>query len=165
MRTLSLGASRSLNSTLQLSGDVTVTNTGATPASGGVEEIDGTGNEYYNTLQVIKNDLIKQGDIGIFSVRYADASTSDNIRLSASSRYPVNNFWRINPKLSVAYRQNKHDDGSRLMVSTFLQMDYRVRKNLTLEVEAGMNWYKEDDGNETVNFTDSFFMAGYRWDF
>jgi tetratricopeptide (TPR) repeat protein len=163
--TISFGASRPLYPTLQLSGDVTITNTGDTPASGGVEAVEETGNEFFYTLQVIKNDLLKEGDIGIFSLRYSDASTSNTLRLSASSRYPVTNFWRINPKFSVSYRQNDDDDGSRLMVSPFIQMDYRLRKSLTLELETGLNWFEEDDGTEVTNFTDYFFLAGYRWDF
>jgi hypothetical protein len=32
-------------------------------------------------------------------------------------------------------------------------------------MEAGMNWYREDNGVESVDFTDYFFLAGYRWDF
>jgi hypothetical protein len=154
-----------LNSTLQLSGDITVINTGATETSAGVEALEGTGNEFYYTLQLIKNDLFKQGDIGIFSINYADAGTTDTLRLSASSRYPANNFWRVNPRLGISYRQNKDNDGTRLMISPFLQMDYRVRKQFTLELEAGLNWYRENDGIESVDFTDYFFLAGYRWDF
>ncbi|MEN8178807.1 MAG: SPOR domain-containing protein [Pseudomonadota bacterium] len=157
--TLSFGISRPLFPTLQLSGDVTITNTGDTATT------DGTGNEYFYTLQVIKNDLLKEGDIGIFSLRYSDANTSNTIKLSASSRYPVTNFWRFNPKFSVSYRENEGSDGNRLMVSPFLQMDYRFRKSITIEFEAGMNWFEEDDGNEVTNFTDYFFLAGYRWDF
>jgi hypothetical protein len=163
--TVSLGASRPFTPTLQLSGDVTVTRTGDTPASGGVEAVEGTGNEYFYTFQVVKNDLLKKGDIGIFSVRYSDASTSNTVRLSASSRYPLTTFWRINPKFSVSYREDDDGEGSRLMVSPFIQMDYRLRKSFTLEFEAGLNWFEEDDGLETTNYTDYFIIAGYRWDF
>jgi len=164
-RTVSVGASRPLNPTLQVSGDITMTKTDDIPASGGVEAIEGTGNEFYYSLQVIKNDLIKKGDIGVFGLRYADASTSNTVQLTASSRYPVTNFWRVNPKFAVSYRKNKDNDGKRLTVSPFLQMDYRLRKSFTLEMEAGLNWYKEDDGVESFDFTDYFFLAGYRWDF
>jgi len=163
--TLSLGASRPLYPTLQLSGDITVTHTSSTPASGGVEATPSTGNEYFYNFQVIKNDLLKKGDIGIFSLRYSDASTSNTIRLSASSRYPVTNFFRINPRFSVSYRSNNNDDGTRWEVSPFIQMDYRYRKSLTLEMETGLDWFQEDDGTTVTNFTDFFFLAGYRWDF
>ena len=180
-RSLALGANWPITETLQLSGDLTVVSTSGTPELGTppdestdpdtpaspdyVAAMEETGNEFFYTLQVIKNNLLKEGDIGIFSLRYSDASTSQTIRLSASSRYPVTNFWRFNPKFSVSYRENKDREGNRLMVSPFLQMDYRLRKSLTLEFEAGMNWFEEDDGNEVTNFTDYFLLAGYRWDF
>ncbi len=171
-KTLSLGASRPLMPTLQLSGDLTVTNTGDSTLA------EGTGNEYFYTMQLIKNDLLKDGDIGILSLRYSDASTSNTIRLSLSSRYPLTNFWRINPKLSVAYRESDvvttdttTADGTstttktRLQISPFLRTEYRLRKNITLEFEAAMNWFEEDDGREVTSFTDYLFLAGYRWDF
>jgi hypothetical protein len=100
----SFGINHPLSKTLQLSGDFTVSKTGETPASGGVEATEETDNEFFYTFQVIKNDLIKQGDIGILSLRYSDASTSDTFRMGISSRYPITNGWRINPRLGLSYR-------------------------------------------------------------
>jgi hypothetical protein len=158
-KTVSLGVSRPLFPTLQLSGDVTVVNTGDTIVS------EGTGNEYFYTFQMVKNNLLKEGDIGIFSARYSDTSSSNTIQLSLSSRYPITNFWRINPRITVARRENDNNDGSRLQASPFLKLDYRIRKSVTLETELGMNWYKEDDGTETIIYKDYFIFGGYRWDF
>ena len=163
--TFSFGATRPFTDTLQLSGDITVSKTGDTPASGGVLATEATDTEFFYTFQVIKNDLLKQGDIGIFSLRYSDSDTSDTFRLGVSSRYPVTNVWRINPRLDVSYRQNDDNDGTRLTVSPFIRMDYRFRKSFTFELEGGLNWFEEDDGTEVTNFTDYFFFAGYRWDF
>lgn len=164
--TLSFGATRPFSETLQLSGDITVSKTGETPASGGVLATEATDNEFFYTFQVIKNDLLKQGDIGIFSLRYSDSNTSDTFRIGISSRYPITNVWRINPRLDLSYRQNDDNDGTRLTVSPFIRMDYRFRKNFTFELEGGLNWFEEDDGmDEVTNFTDYFIFAGYRWDF
>ncbi|MEW8507668.1 MAG: SPOR domain-containing protein [Candidatus Thiodiazotropha sp.] len=161
----SFGISHPLSETLQLSGDITVSKTGETPASGGVQATEETDNEFFYTFQVIKNDLLKKGDIGIFSLRYSDANTSDTFRLGISSRYPITNAWRINPRLNLSYRKNDDNDGSRKSVSPFLRMDYRFRKSMTFELEAGLNWFEEDDGTEVTDFTDYFFYGGYRWDF
>jgi len=65
--------------------------------SGGVEAIEATGNEFFYILQVVKNDLLKSGDIGILSLGYTDANTAQTFRVGASSRYPVTNDLRINP--------------------------------------------------------------------
>ncbi|MEJ2609888.1 MAG: tetratricopeptide repeat protein [Candidatus Thiodiazotropha sp.] len=163
--TASLGVSYPYTETLQLSGDITVSKTGETTASGGVLGTEATDTEFFYTFQLIKNDLLKQGDIGVFSLRYSDSDTSNTYRLGVSNRYPITNAWRINPRLDFSSRQNKDNDGSRLTISPFLRSDYRFRKNLTFEVEGGLNWFEEDDGVEVTNFTDYFFYAGYRWDF
>lgn len=182
-KSIAFGVNWPIYTTLQISGDLTIVNTDGTPRVGiplvpGIppapdipqspdylEATDGSGNEFFYTFQVVKNDLLKQGDIGIFSIRYSDASASNTVLLTASSRYPVTNFWRINPKFSVSYRNNEEREGNRLMISPFIQMDYRLRKSFTLEMETGLNRFKEDDGNEVTKSTDYFFLAGYRWDF
>jgi hypothetical protein len=161
----SFGINHPLSKTLQLSGDFTVSKTGETPASGGVEATEETDNEFFYTFQVIKNDLIKQGDIGILSLRYSDASTSDTFRMGISSRYPITNGWRINPRLGLSYRTNDDNEGSRKTISPYLRMDYRYRKNMIFELEGGLNWFEEDDGTQITNFTDYFIYGGYRWDF
>ncbi|MES9812698.1 MAG: hypothetical protein ABW159_07490, partial [Candidatus Thiodiazotropha sp.] len=162
---LSLGINHPLSKTLQLSGDVTVSKTGETPASGGVQATEETDNEFFYTFQVIKNDLLKQGDIGILSLRYSDADTSDTFRVGISSRYPITNNWRINPRINFTYRTNDDNDGSRKTISPFIRMDYRYRKNMIFELEGGLNWFEEDDATEVTDFTDYFFYGGYRWDF
>jgi tetratricopeptide (TPR) repeat protein len=161
----SFGINHPLSKTLQLSGDFTVSKTGETPASGGVEATEETDNEFFYTFQVIKNDLLKQGDIGILSLRYSDANTSDTFRMGISSRFPITNSWRVNPRLDLSYRTNDDNEGSRKTISPFLRMDYRYRKNMTFELEGGLNWFEEDDGTEVTNFTDYFIYGGYRWDF
>ena len=82
--TLQIGASRPLSDTLQVSGDVTITHTSATPQLGTIDDtgtilsndyvaaVEETGNDFYYNVQLIKNDLLKQGDIGILSLRYYD---------------------------------------------------------------------------------------------
>ncbi len=175
--TLQFGASRPLSDTLQISGDLTITSTKGTPQQGTIDDATGissydyvaatedTGSEYYYNFQLIKNDLLKQGDIGILTLRYYDTSNADTIRLGVSSRYPVTNVWRVNPRFDVTYRKRNDVDSTRLTVSPYLRMDYRLRKNFTLEFEGGIDWYKEETDLENTTFTDYFFLAGYRWDF
>ncbi len=175
--TLQIGASRPLSDTLQVSGDLTITHTGATPQLGTIDDtgtllsndyvaaVEETGTDFYYNVQLIKNDLLKQGDIGILSLRYYDTDTSDTFRVGVSSRYPINNVWRINPRFDVAYRKRTDNSDTRLTVSPYLRMDYRLRKSFTLEFEGGLDWYEDENDGVTNRFTDYFFLAGYRWDF
>ena len=176
-RTLQFGASRPLTETLQISGDITITNTLGTPQQGTIDpvtditshdyvaEVEDTGNEYFYSLQLIKNDLLKQGDIGIFSFRYYDTQNSDTLRLGVSSRYPITNVWRINPRFDVSYRKRNDTNDTRLTLSPYLRMDYRLRRNFTLEFEGGIDWYEDENDGETSKTTDYFILGGYRWDF
>ncbi|MCU7809573.1 MAG: hypothetical protein KZQ73_17145, partial [Candidatus Thiodiazotropha sp. (ex Semelilucina semeliformis)] len=127
--------------------------------------VEDTGTQYFYNFQVIKNDLLKKGDIGTLSLRYSDSSNSNTYRLGVSSRYPVTNLFRINPRFDISYRDSTDSDSTRLTVSPYLRMEYRLRKSFTLEFDGGANWYKEENDLETTKFTDYFFIAGYRWDF
>jgi hypothetical protein len=177
VRMLQFGVSHPLSPTLQISGDITITNTLGTPQQGSIDPdtdinshdyvaaVEDTGNEFFYNFQLIKNDLLKQGDIGVFSLRYFDSSNSDTLRLGVSSRYPINSVWRINPRFDVSYRKRSDNDDTRLTLNPYLRMDYRLRRNFTLEFEGGINWYKDEDEQESSKVTDYFFFGGYRWDF
>lgn len=56
------------------------------PASGGVEAIDGTGNEYIYSVQLIGSSLLKEGDVSILGVRYYDAKDSRTSSLIVNTR-------------------------------------------------------------------------------
>ncbi len=99
-RTVSFGGSKSLSEHLQVSADLTASNTSGTPASGGVDATEATGTEYYLTLQSISNNILKEGDVGILGFRYSDASANRAYTLSANSRYPISSLWRISPVLA-----------------------------------------------------------------
>jgi hypothetical protein len=169
--TLLFGASHPLSETLQISGDVTITSTSDSDGVGNsgdpifLSPVDETGTQYFYNFQLIKNDLLKRGDIGILSLRFQDASNSDTFRVGVSSRYPVTNLFRVNPRFDISYRKTDDTDNTRLTLSPYLRMDYRLRKSFTLEFDGGINWYKEDTAGLESKTTDYFIMAGYRWDF
>ncbi|MCP4994979.1 MAG: hypothetical protein GY934_14520, partial [Gammaproteobacteria bacterium] len=136
-RVLSVGGTKILPNEIQLSGDITYSHTSGTSASGGVTATESTGNEFFYTFQVLKNNLLKNGDIGIFNLRYADAKTTDTIAMTVNSRYPITSLWRVSPKLLLSYRKNKDIEGDRLTTGGVLQAEYRIRNNLTLDLDAG----------------------------
>ncbi|USF86566.1 hypothetical protein [Candidatus Endoriftia persephone] len=161
---VSLGGTHFLARDFQLSGDLTVANTSGTSASGGVDATAATGNEFYYTFQVLKNNLLKNGDIGILNLRYIDANSANTYSLTANSRYPVTSLWRVNPRLSLAYRDS--DDGTtRLSAGGRLQADYRVKRDLLLEMELGASWNRQESSTTIDTSIDYFLLAGYRWNF
>jgi len=164
-RTFTLGVSKPLNKRLQVSSDITITNLSSTPASGGVEAIPGTGNEYFYNLQLIGTGLLKEGDIAIAGIRYSDTSTANIFSVNLNSRYPVNSAWRVNPRLRVDFRRNKRDSSHQWTLAPSLRTDYRWKKRYHFELELGGEW-SNLRLTDTTEKTRSYFMSmGYRIDF
>lgn len=164
-RSITLGLSRPLNDRFQISGDVTLSEFGSTPASGGVEALPGTGIESFYNLQLIGSNLLKEGDITIFGLRYSDTSTSKTTSASINERYPLTNAWRVNPRLRVDYRQNEATATDQWTGAPSILMDYLWRKRYRFEFETGGEWSTRElvDGNEdTMSY---YVYLGYRADF
>lgn len=164
-RSYTLGLSRPLNDRFQISGDVTLSEFDSTPASGGVEALPGTGIESFYNLQLIGSNLLKEGDITIFGLRYSDTSTSKTTSASINERYPLTKAWRVNPRLRIDYRQNQNTATDQWTGAPSVLMDYLWRKRYRFEFETGGEWSTRElvDGNEDVK---SYYVyLGYRADF
>jgi tetratricopeptide (TPR) repeat protein len=163
-RSLTLGITRPLGEKLQLGGDVTVSETTGTPASGGVDAVPDTGYEYLFSFQLVGSNLIKDGDVAIVGLRYANASSADTIGLNLNVRYPLGGEWRINPKIQVDYRQLHPGDTEEVKIRPALTIDYYLMRLVRLEVEAGVDWTPKWPSNDTENL-DFFLTVGSRIDF
>ncbi len=164
-RLFSLGGSRPLAEDLQVSVDFTISNLQESDASGGVDPLPGTDDEYYYNARLIRSNMLKDGDIGIIGLQYADGDAFDTFSVDLNSRYPANNGWRFNPRLRVSLR-NGDDDSQRLTFAPLLRSEYRLRRQLAFELELGADWHQDEDaaGIES-NTTEYHFSLGYRWDF
>jgi len=164
-RSYTLGASRPINTKFQISGDVTMTNLSDTPASGGIEAIPGTGNDYFYSVQLIGNSLIKQGDLGILGLRYADTSSATTTTLTLNSRYPVNHDWRINPRLRLDLREFASDGTQQWTLAPSMRVNYRWRRQTQFEVELGGETSNHELTDDTEKMSSYYVNAGYRQDF
>jgi hypothetical protein len=164
-RSYTLGMSRPLNERFQISGDVTLSEFGSTPASGGVEALPSTGIESFYNLQLIGSNLLKDGDITIFGLRYSDTSTSKTTSASINERYPLTNAWRINPRLRIDYRQNESIATDQWTGAPSVLMDYLWRKRYRFELETGGEWSTRElvaGSEDTMSY---YVYLGYRADF
>jgi hypothetical protein len=128
--------------------------------------IPSSGKQYFYNLQFIGSSLIKQGDISIFGLRYSDTDNASTSTVTLNSRYSFGQAWRINPRLRVDYRENKMDSGSQFLTLPSVRVDYRARKNLRIEMEAGWEVLTRElvDGLEEDR-SGYFFNLGYRWNY
>ncbi len=160
-----LGVTHPINVKLQVTGDFSVSRFGSTPASGGVEAAEDTGNMFFYSLQLIGSSLIKEGDIAIVGLRYSDTNTSATWALNLNTRYPLTRQLRVNPKMLIDYRTNNDNPGKRWRIRPLLRVEYRWRNRLHLEFEGGAEWATETISGVDSRSRDYFFTLGYRVDF
>lgn len=164
-RSATLNASHPLGKSFQVSGDVTISNLSGTEASGGVPATPGTGNEFFYSAQLIGSSLLMEGDVNIFGLRYSDAGSADTSTFSFDARYPLTRNWRLNPRLRADFKRNNNDDGEQVRVRPSLRSDYRPRKWLRLDLEAGMERTEDRLPSGTTTTTGYNFVLGYRMSF
>ncbi|MEJ2573916.1 MAG: AMIN domain-containing protein [Gammaproteobacteria bacterium] len=151
-----------LNDKLQISGDLTLSTLSATPASGGIAAIPASGNDWNYSVQLIGSSLIKAGDIAIIGLRMDNNSTSDMVSLNLNTRYPVNQAFRINPRLRIEQRKFSADNSTQWTTAPSVRINYMLRRYFNLEFELGGEWIDRDTSSK---FTDYYLSAGYRADF
>lgn len=162
---VSVGFSHPLNDHFQIAGDISWSKLDGSPASGGVAAIESTGDEWFYSTQLIGTDLLKKGDISTIGLRYADTKARDTYTLTLNSRYPINDVWRINPKLQVDYRVNKNDSGEQWRFRPGLRVEYQLPHNLRLEFEGGLSLADRELPGLAEDTKGYFFSVGLRWDF
>ena len=163
--TVSGGFSRPINETFQVSLDATATNYSGTPASGGVAETKGTGNEFFYSAQVIGKGVVASDDLVIAGLRFADLDKSDYYVMDLSVRYPVMDNLKINPRLMLGYRTGDTTDLVEYTVLPSVLFNYYLTRDMSLELEIGARWTDTKENNVEETATDVFFTIGYRYDF
>ncbi|MGB3223356.1 MAG: hypothetical protein WBB23_11195 [Desulforhopalus sp.] len=162
---VTIGASHPLSENLQIAGDISWSKLDGGAASGGVDEIESTGNEFFYSAQLIGNSLLKQGDISSIGLRYADTKQRDTYTLNLNTRYPVNEALRVNPKLQIDYRVNKEQSGDQWRFRPSVLVDYVIHDSWRLEFESGFSYANDELGGVAEDTFGYFVSVGLRWDF
>jgi tetratricopeptide (TPR) repeat protein len=168
-KSLTVSASTQLGPKYQLSGDVNISDLTGTPGSGGVAATAGTGTQYYYNLSLIGMNMLSKSDVTILGMRYNTDVTSHTIMANFSSRLNLNKKWRVNPRMSIGWRDN--DDGSkRITYTPRIITDYRGGRRWRYELELG--YQKATTSNiQSVNVsstssTENYYIyLGYIHDF
>lgn len=162
---VSAGFSRPINETFQASFDATMTNLSGTPASGGVDATQGTGNEFFYSAQLIGNSVFTNDDLLIAGLRFADLDKSNYYVADLSFRYPLMDQLKVAPRLMLGYRTGDNTDLVEYTVLPSILFDYYVTRDWSLELEVGAQWTDTKENGVEETTTDLFFTVGYRYDF
>jgi len=165
VQTYSFGLSKHLFERFQVNLDVTMTQFGGTPASGGVPEMPDFGTQLYYSANFIGYSLFKEGDSSIFGMRYIDSDTSTTSTLSFDSRHPLSNKFRINPRIIVSMRESTINEADRWLARPSLRFLYRLGRHYQLDFEFGGEWSSTDSSVQTIDTSSYFLYLGYRADF
>jgi hypothetical protein len=164
-RTINGGVSQDINQDWQFSLDGTVAEYSGTPASGGVDAIPPPGVEYYASASLNGANLLREGDSATFGLRYSGSKTSNFYMADAYYRIPINENWRLSPRIRFSMRDSKTADQKIYQVVPSIASRYRLNKKWSFESELGLTW--EDivtslSATQTLNVRAT---AGYRFEF
>ncbi len=161
---LTLSATKPINSQFQASADMTISRQSGNPASGGQPAIESAGYQYLYSIQVIGSELFKPNDVTTASLRHSDSANEDISTLDINMRYPLTQAWQADPRIGVDYRQDNVAGNETLTVRPSFRLDYAWKRNVTYDIELGMVW-ANDLGSGAGDDLDFNFELGYRVDF
>jgi SPOR domain len=165
-KSATLSATYPLDERYQIGADYTISHLTGTTASAGVEGLPGTDIEHFYSVQFIGNSIVKDGDIGIIALRYADTTNFDRYTAQFDTRYPVIDDLRVGPRLRLDYRDNKADSGVVYAAIPSLRLNYFLTREIQFEFEGGVEWSRSDPAvGESETTTGYFIFVGHRIDF
>ena len=164
-RSYMLGVSRPINEFYSVSGDVTVTKLLGTSASGGVEAIPDSSNDYFYSIQFSGSNLWREGDFTYLSTRYSDTASATTMSFLINSRIPLKKAWRVYPRMRVDFREYKRDKSAQETLLPSLRVNYRWKKRYHFEAEIGKEWVERELDVGDERSTSYFIDVGYRIDF
>lgn len=166
--TANLGISHKLNKQWTLDGELMLSDYSGTKASTGIDidiaAIAGTGVEMYYTARATSERLFFEDDRTIFQMRYSDTDRAQTVSFLMNWRLNVTDELRLNPKLRFDNRSYEDGD-SRVYTRYNVNVDYKLRKALTLEFDLGYDWQEDETEFITFETTGLYMTAGYRWRF
>ncbi len=163
-KSVTVSYSRPISKKLQSNFDFTMTDTGGTPASGGVQAFPETGKEYFYGAQLTGTGLLWGNDIYVLSGRYADTQMSRTYSADFNAGVPITSKFRLSPRARYGYRKDKFTGDTNTQIQPTLKFNYYPVSHSELEIEMGANFTKQR-GTSPSNETGFVLSAGYRLDF
>lgn len=167
-QTLSLAASWPLSERLTWANDVSFSQTGATPASGGVAATEASGLHSYFNSRFTRTGWFGTSDINSLGFRTSASNSFQTYGGFVSSRLPLSERWRFYGSLHLDQREWKESGQQQLRMMPGFRIDYR-RESMTFEAELDAEWIDTQAGGDSLTgdeqSTGWFFNLGYRYDF
>lgn len=154
------GLTRDIHDDFQLTGEVTFSELEATPTSGGVEGMPGTGTDVAYLIQSIFTNTFVENDAVVAGFRFLDTKDSETYSVNVNCRFPYKNQLRFIPRIRFDHRDGKNANGDRDTVRSSLRIDYLLQKWIRLDVETGFQWMDDQRLGVSNRSTEIFVTAG-----
>ncbi len=112
------------------------TETGATPASGGVDAQPSTGLNYLAQAQLYAQSVFKAGDFQVLNAQYSKTEVGTLESVGLIARFPTIGFWRIGPRFTVNRLVLAIDGSTELSYIPAILIDYQHKRSL-VQLEFG----------------------------
>jgi hypothetical protein len=153
--TLAFGLSHTLSQRIELSSDVAVletTDDAATDHS----------NEYSYRFKLSGKDLLMPGDRNRLDLRYKVTEAGRASTAALDTKYAINRFWSIMPRLRADYYKPALESTPRWVASPLVKMEYRHTKQSGFKIEAGGEWSSGMKAIADDSRTSYFASLGYQ---
>jgi len=132
----SFTATKPLGQRFQWTTIVSATQTGASPASGGVQAIPATGLLLSYQTQLYGSNLWSTGDFNVITLTHGDTEIGRIDSVSLNSRFPIGGAWRLGPRVTVERLNQLSDGSSQTTYVPSMLLDYQ-RNNKLLQIDFG----------------------------
>jgi len=134
----SITATRPLGQRFQLTTIVSATQTGASPASGGVAAVPASGLLLTYQAQLYASNLWHPGDFSVLSFTHGNTEIGRIDSISATTRFPIGGAWRLGPRFAI----------DRLNVLTNGSTETTYIPSMLLDYQRGNKLFQLDIGGE-----------------
>lgn len=165
-----MGASMALKGNWQVSGDLRVTNTTGTAASGATA-LEGIliatpsrGAEKSVTAQVVGSSKVLENDIWSASTSYNSSGTVKGYSIFMYNHNQFGKAWMVDTSFQL-YRQTDQFGGVTTRTSPTIRGSYRLQEQFTFDMDMGYESTQSKGTQVAVKTSRFFTSAGVRWDF
>ena len=172
-----VGMTGTIDEQWQWGADFVISNTSSMPSSGtlnpdGTTGIEGfvpasasSGNTSTLTGRMIGSDLLIARDLAIFSLSYNKSPTITGKTMLLNHHASLMDLWTLDTTMRM-YWQNDVSGGMETVISPTIRVGYKVKNNLTVEVEGGVERTNSiPSALQSSTISRRYFSMGFRTDF
>lgn len=163
-RSITVGGSHAFTPMLRLSSDLSIFSISSSTESGGVAAQPSSGNQYFFNTQLTGTGLIGKDDITHFGGRWSRTQSSSAWGFYAGSRYPLNEHWRIYPRMGVDHVRWTLIDKRQWRYTPKLRVEYR-KSRFQADFELGSEWNNSQLASDSETTWGLFGVLGVRYEF